>query len=49
MIITGAPVEPRFGDVDYWDELCGIVEWSKKNVYSVFHICWGARRAYYHY
>lgn len=51
MIITGAPVEHLdFGDVDYWDELCGIMEWSKKNVYSVFHICWGAQAAlYYHY
>lgn len=51
MIITGAPVEHlEFNEVDYWDELCDIMEWSKKNVYSVFHICWGAQAAlYYHY
>ena len=51
MIITGAPVEQlRFEDVDYWDELCEIMEWSKHNVYSTFHICWGAQAGlYYHY
>lgn len=51
MIITGAPVEHlEFEDVDYWDELCTIMEWSKKNVYSTFHICWGAQAGlYYHY
>lgn len=51
MIITGAPVEQMpFEDVDYWDELCTIMEWSKKNVYSVMHICWGAQAGlYYHY
>ncbi len=51
MIVTGAPVENlEFEQVDYWDELCGIFEWSKKNVYSTFHICWGAQAAlYYHY
>ncbi len=51
MIITGAPVEHlEFEDVDYWDELCDIMEWSKKNVYSTFHICWGAQAGlYYHY
>ena len=51
MIITGAPVEHlEFEEVDYWDELCSIMEWSKKNVYSVWHICWGAQAAlYYHY
>lgn len=51
MIITGAPVEQlEFEEVDYWDELCMIMEWSKKNVYSTFHICWGAQAAlYYHY
>ncbi len=51
MIITGAPVEHlKFEEVDYWDELCKIMEWSKKNVYSVWHICWGAQAAlYYHY
>ena len=51
MIITGAPVEQMpFEEVDYWDELCKIMEWSKKNVYSVMHICWGAQAGlYYHY
>ena len=51
MIVTGAPVEHlEFEDVDYWEELCEIFEWSKKNVYSTFHICWGAQAAlYYHY
>lgn len=51
MIITGAPVEQlEFEEVEYWDELCEIMEWSKTNVYSTFHICWGAQAAlYYHY
>ena len=51
MVITGAPVELLdFEDVDYWDELCRIMEWSKKNVHSTFHICWGAQAGlYYHY
>lgn len=51
MIITGAPVEHLdFEAVDYWSELCEIMEWSKTNVYSTFHICWGAQAAlYYHY
>ena len=51
MIITGAPVEHlAFEEVDYWDELCMIMEWSKTNVYSTFHICWGAQAGlYYHY
>lgn len=51
MIITGAPVEHmEFEEVDYWDELCKIFEWTKTNVYSTFHICWGAQAAlYYHY
>ncbi len=51
LIITGAPVETlEFEDVDYWDELCRIMEWSKENVTSTFHICWGAQAAlYYHY
>lgn len=51
MIITGAPVElMEFEQVDYWSELCEIMEWSKKNVYSTFHICWGAQAGmYYHY
>lgn len=51
MVITGAPVENMaFEDVDYWEELCRIMEWSKTNVHSTFHICWGAQAAlYYHY
>ncbi|WP_290913441.1 homoserine O-succinyltransferase [Eubacterium sp.] len=51
MIITGAPIEQmEFEEVDYWDELCKIMEWSKTNVYSTFHICWGAQAGlYYHY
>ncbi len=51
MIITGAPVENmEFEEVAYWDELCEIMEWSKKNVTSTFHICWGAQAGlYYHY
>jgi hypothetical protein len=51
MIITGAPVETlAFEDVDYWDELCKLFEFSKTNVYSSMHICWGAQAAlYYHY
>ena len=51
MVITGAPVEMlEFEDVDYWDELCKIMEWSKTHVHSTFHICWGAQAGlYYHY
>ena len=51
MVITGAPVEKMaFEDVDYWDELCRIMEWSKTHVHSTFHICWGAQAGlYYHY
>ena len=51
MIITGAPVEQiPFEEVDYWPELCEIMEWSKRHVTSTFHICWGAQAGlYYHY
>ena len=51
MVITGAPVEHmEFEDVDYWQELCQIMEWSKTNVHSTIHICWGAQAGlYYHY
>ncbi|MCD7903242.1 MAG: homoserine O-succinyltransferase [Oscillospiraceae bacterium] len=51
LIITGAPVERMpFEQVEYWDELCEIMEWSKTNVHSTFHICWGAQAGlYYHY
>ena len=51
MIITGAPVEHlKFEEVEYWDELCEIMEWTKKHVHSTFHICWGAQAGlYYHF
>lgn len=51
LIITGAPVEQiPFEEVDYWDELCEIMEWSKTHVHSTFHICWGAQAGlYYHF
>ena len=51
MVITGAPVENiPFEEVDYWPELCEIMEWSKTHVHSTFHICWGAQAGlYYHY
>ena len=50
-IITGAPVEKmEFSEVDYWDELCEIMEWSKTHVHSTMHICWGAQAGlFYHY
>ena len=50
MVITGAPVENLdFEDVDYWEELCRIMEWSKTHVHSTLHICWGAQAGlYYH-
>ena len=51
MIVTGAPVEHlEFEEVEYWQELCGIFEWSKTHVHSTFHICWGAQAGlYYHF
>lgn len=51
MIITGAPVEQlEFEQVDYWEEISQIMEWSKSHVYSTMHICWGAQAGlYYHY
>ncbi len=51
MIITGAPVEHlAFEEVNYWEELTTIMEWTKEHVTSCFHICWGAQAAlYYHY
>lgn len=51
LIVTGAPVEQLdFETVDYWDELCGIFEWSKSHIFSTMHICWGAMAGlYYHY
>lgn len=51
LIITGAPVEKMaFEEVDYWQELTEIMQWSKTHVHSTFHICWGAQAGlYYHY
>lgn len=51
MVITGAPVEKMpFEEVEYWDELCTIFEWTKTHVTSTFHICWGAQAGlYYHW
>ena len=51
MIITGAPVEQmEFEDVDYWEELCEIMKWTRTHVHSTMHICWGAQAGlYYHY
>lgn len=51
LIITGAPVENLpFEEVDYWPELCEIMEWSKTHVHSTLHICWGAQAGlYFHY
>ena len=51
LVITGAPVElMAFEEVDYWPELCEIMEWSKTHVHSTLHICWGAQAGlYYHY
>ena len=50
-MITGAPVEQiAYEEVDYWEELCEIMEWSKRNVTSALHICWGAQAGlYYHF
>ena len=51
LVITGAPVEKmEFEEVEYWDELVEIMEWSKTHVHSTLHICWGAQAGlYYHY
>ena len=51
LVITGAPVEQiPFEQVDYWQELCQVMEWSKTHVHSTLHICWGAQAGlYYHY
>ena len=50
LIITGAPVEKmEFSEVDYWEELCQIMDWSKTHVFSTFHICWGAQAGLYHH
>lgn len=50
LVITGAPIEHlAFEEVEYWDELVEIMDWSKKHVYSTFHICWGAQAGLYHH
>jgi len=51
LVITGAPVETMgFTEVNYWDELCAVMKWSKTNVFNTLHICWGAQAGlYYHY
>ncbi len=50
MIITGAPVEDiSFEEVDYWDEMCEIMDWAEEHVTSTLHICWGAQAGLYHY
>ena len=50
MIITGAPVENlEFEEVDYWDELCEIMDWTRSHVHSTLHICWGAQAGLYHH
>lgn len=49
-IITGAPVEQmNYEEVDYWQELCHIMDWATRNVTSTLHICWGAQAGLYHY
>ena len=50
LIITGAPVEQMpFEEVDYWPELCQIMDWSTTHVHSTLHICWGAQAGLYHH
>lgn len=50
LIITGAPLENiSFEEVDYWEELCEIMDWAETNVTSTLHICWGAQAGFYHY
>lgn len=50
LIVTGAPVETlEFNDVRYWNELQQVLDWSRKNVYSTMHICWGAQAGLYHH
>ncbi len=50
MIITGAPIEHlEYEKVDYWEELCQIMDWSVNHVFSVLHICWGAQAGLYHH
>lgn len=50
LIITGAPVEDiTFEEVDYWEEICEIMDWAEEHVTSTLHICWGAQAGFYHY
>ena len=50
LIITGAPVEDiAFEEVEYWQEVCAIMDWAEKHVTSTLHICWGAQAGFYHY
>ena len=50
LMITGAPVEDMtFEEVDYWDEMCEIMDWAETHVTSTLHICWGAQAGFYHY
>ena len=51
MIITGAPVENlEYEEVDYWEEICAVMEWSRTHVTSTMYVCWGAQAGlYYHY
>ena len=50
LIITGAPVEDiAFEEVDYWQEVCAIMDWAEEHVTSTLHICWGAQAGFYHY
>lgn len=50
LVITGAPVENLpFEEVDYWPELCRIMDWSRTHVHSTLHICWGAQAGLYHH
>jgi homoserine O-succinyltransferase len=49
LLVTGAPVETLpFEEVDYWPELCALLEWSRKSVWSTLHICWGAQAGLYY-
>ncbi|MCF0228366.1 MAG: homoserine O-succinyltransferase [Parasporobacterium sp.] len=50
LIITGAPVElMEFEDVDFWDEIVEIMDWSQTNVTSTIFLCWAAQAAFYHF
>ncbi len=50
LIITGAPIEQLdFEDVDYWQELCEIMDWSRSHVFSTLHVCWGAQAGLFHH